>query len=56
MTILFAHDALSQLIDAFAERFLVRRFQLERAVSLIGSGRRDMQIGMESAFVKRTFY
>ncbi|KPX35652.1 hypothetical protein ALO69_101835 [Pseudomonas ficuserectae] len=56
MTILFVHDALSQLIDAFAERFLVRRFQRERAVSSIGSGRRDMQIGMEPAFVKCTFY
>ncbi|TRN48813.1 hypothetical protein DT385_28080, partial [Pseudomonas syringae] len=56
MTILFAYDALSQLIDAFAKRFLVRRFQRERVVSSIGSGRRDMQIGMEPAFVKCTFY
>ncbi|WP_236423102.1 hypothetical protein, partial [Pseudomonas syringae] len=56
MTIWCAGEALSQLIDAFAKRFLVRRFQRERAISSIGSGRRDVQIGMEPAFVKCTFY
>ncbi|RMM56724.1 hypothetical protein ALQ76_101566 [Pseudomonas syringae pv. atrofaciens] len=56
MTILCAGEALSQLIDAFAKRFLARRFQRERAISPVGSGRRDVQIGMEPAFIKCTFY
>jgi predicted component of type VI protein secretion system len=56
MTILCSGEALSQLIDAFEKRFLGRRFQRERAIRSLGSRRRAVQIGMESAFVKCTFY